>query len=41
MKNDKNKEGVGIVIPETCVIREPLALDSGVTLESYEICYET
>jgi len=41
MKNNKNREGVGIVTPETCIIREPLALDSGETLESYEICYES
>ena len=41
MRNDKNKESVGIVTPETCVINEPLSLDSGETLESYEICYET
>ena len=41
MRNDKNKESIGIVTPETCVINEPLSLDSGETLESYEICYET
>lgn len=41
MKHDKNKESIGIVTPETCVIHEPLSLDSGETLESYEICYET
>ena len=41
MRNDKNKESIGIVTPETCVIHEPLSLDSGETLESYEICYET
>lgn len=41
MKNDKNKDGIGIVAPETRVIHEPLSLDSGETLESYEICYET
>ncbi len=41
MKHDKNKESIGIVSPETCVIHEPLSLDSGETLESYEICYET
>ena len=41
MKHDKNKDSIGIVTPETCVIHEPLSLDSGETLESYEICYET
>jgi homoserine O-acetyltransferase len=41
MKHDKNKDSIGIVTPETCAIHEPLSLDSGETLESYEICYET
>ena len=36
MKNDKNKESICIVTPETCVINEPLSLDSGETLESSE-----
>jgi homoserine O-acetyltransferase len=41
MKYDKNKESIGIVTPKTCVIHEPLSLDSGETLESYQMCYET
>lgn len=41
MNSDQNIQSVGLVTPKTSFIREPLLLDSGESLESYKICYET
>ena len=41
MKDNQNTKSVGLVAPQTSIIQDPLVLDSGETIKSYEICYET
>ena len=41
MNTNQAEKSIGIVNPKTLGFDQPLLLDSGVTLESYEMCYET
>ncbi|MCW8887857.1 MAG: homoserine O-acetyltransferase, partial [Gammaproteobacteria bacterium] len=41
MANPLPPDSVGVVIPDTLQFDEPLTLDCGRTLDSYELIYET